>query len=217
MHSLTYPEAKQPAYGSVRYSWTYSKNPPALNVTRFFFFFGYRVSLAFSPSSFFFSIFNCLRRRLFVVSERSVAAVAFADECVLDCRSCVFVEKTKQNLPRNVLIGAGLCWCPRRLRSVLFCHSFCVGRASVAGQPSLCFLAVPLIRVTCFPQTNRTLAPTSSAHQEPNALLPLTPVQPPASAQPSKSWLFCTFNFALTVMFVFQVTSVLCKVGHIAL
>jgi hypothetical protein len=153
----------------------------------FFFFFWYRVSLAFSPSSFFFSIFNCLRRRLFVVSERSVAAVAFADECVLDCRSCVFVEKTKQNLPRNVLIGAGLCWCPRRLRSVLFCHSFCVGRASVAGQPSLCFLAVPLIRVTCFPQTNRTLAPTSSAHQEPNALLPLTPVQPPASAQPSKS------------------------------
>lgn len=37
VHSLTSPEAKRQAYGSVRYSWTYSKNPPALNVTRFFF------------------------------------------------------------------------------------------------------------------------------------------------------------------------------------
>jgi hypothetical protein len=114
--------------------------------------------------------------------------------------------KNNNNLTRNVLTGPGLCWCIRRLRSVPFCHTFCVGRASVAGQPSLCFFHVHLIRVTCFPQTNRTLALTSSARQEPNALLPLTPVQPPASAQPSKLYHYSVSSILhlLTVVVVLR-------------
>lgn len=102
----------------------------------FFFYYWYRVSLAFSPSSFFFSIFNCLRRRLFVVSERSVAAVAFADECVLDCRSCVFVEKNQTKSPkkrvdrgRTMLVSKAAPF--RALLSFLLCWTCFSGWAAV--------------------------------------------------------------------------------------
>lgn len=86
------------------------------------------------------------------------------------------------------------CWSRRRLLSALCGLISSAGHASAAG-PSCLFYYCPvqLIHVTCFPQTSQTLAPTSSAHREPNVSSLQTPVQPPASVLPSESTFYSIY------------------------
>ena len=111
---------------------------------------------------------------------------------------------------RRGLPGSRPCWCRRRLRSAPFWLISCAGRVSADGPLFSCFYClVLLIRVTCFQQTNLTLALTSSAHREPNASPPPTPVRPPASAQPSK---LKTFSLLYALNSLLQFTSLLDQV-----